>query len=122
MSDYISHTPGPWHLSECRSIEAAWETHEVVQVCALNCSHWSTDPLHDDVELNRARNKRMHAEAEANGRLIATAPDGYELAKMICSVPNGMIFVVPDFEGNNTAAILLEKARAIVAAVEGEKL
>lgn len=81
------HTPAPWHVSEGRSIQAAWETHEIVQVCSISTSHWSTSPGHDDVPLNRSRNERMRSESEANARLIAAAPELLDALRRVIDSP-----------------------------------
>ena len=74
------HTPGPWEF-EGNSLQGRWESGERVQIASLNTSHWSTDPLHDDVEANRKLNARMRVESKTNAALIAAAPELLDACK-----------------------------------------
>lgn len=112
------HTPGPWVVSEGRSIQAAWETHEIVQVCSISVSHWSTDPTHDDVPLNRQRNTRMALEATANSHLIAASPELLEALKaMLNALPRSKVHPAGYTNGKQDKANDL--ARAAIAKAEG---
>lgn len=63
----MSHTPGPWFVSERRSICAKWLGEDEVQLASMSTTHWTQS---DD-----GKNAKMAEALDANARLIAAAPE-----------------------------------------------
>lgn len=109
------HTPGPWHVADdgwSTEVYAA-DGYEIVdagqgphlhETHDGNSGHWATT--------EGAHVERSEEEERANARLIAAAPDGYELAKgFLAFARGGNHFFYPPGS--------MQKLEQFVAKVEG---
>lgn len=101
MENESKHTSGPWNASSVFPSITAIRLGEPVHIA---------DAFYNS--FGRPCDPKTEGEAMANARLIATAPDGYELAKMILD---------PRYKLSNLPydAAIQEKARAIISKAEG---
>lgn len=92
-----AHTPGPWiHVPEDNIITA----HTTNGTCRL--FEWTARSSHVPI-----------GERDANARLIAAAPDGYALAKMIDDLSSS------PYAADYVATEVQAAARALLAKVDG---
>lgn len=76
------HTPGPWECNTKEEVELGTDWPKFYEVSAINSTHWLCRIL--------SRNGKRK-EAEANAKLIAVAPEMFEVLKEI----RGFISTVP---------------------------
>lgn len=102
-NDKTKSTPGPWRVSEGRSIEAQLDG-EWVQLAAMNRTRWNYQ--------NQDKNARLAAHQDADAQLIAAAPDLLAALKRLVQIEEEQAD-----HGNLVVAML--DARAAIRKAEG---
>ncbi len=125
------HTPGPWKACgdskcKCRQIWSipgdcpVFTARSTGQIAMVGLAHhkWGDSPelIYGEID---------QESTEANARLIAAAPDGYEALIELDSVVSELLQAIPEIEIGAPLAIRLMEARkgtgaAIAKATEGE--
>lgn len=114
----MRHTPGPWRISEKGPLDCLRPTRETCIEIAGDSMCWIAQVL---------RNHGNGGDGEANARLIAAAPEGYELAKLVLPLLEGTandvaaIETLAGYVAGLRCQQMIKLARAIIAKVDGKQ-